>query len=71
MDIYVKLSKVVIEQKSFGVDLNKKRKQSDGEWLTAMGQARRYYSRLNKPERGDFIVACTILIYNNLKINNI
>lgn len=58
MDIYVKLSKVVIEQKSFGVDLNKKRKQSDGECLTAMEQARRYYSRLNKPERGDFIVAC-------------
>lgn len=58
MDIYVKLSKVVIEQKSFGVDLNKKRKQSDGEWLTAMGQAHRYYSSLNKPERGDYIIAC-------------
>ena len=33
IDLYVKLSKVVIEQKSFGVDLNKKRKQSIDEYL--------------------------------------
>lgn len=58
MDLYVTLSKVVIEQKSLGVDLNEKRKQSDGEPLNAMGQARRYYFSLNKPERGDYIMAC-------------
>ena len=58
MDLYVTLSKVVIEQKSFGVDLNEKRKQSDGDFLNAMGQAQRYYSNLNKPERGDYIMAC-------------
>lgn len=58
MDLYVTLSKVVIEQKSLGVDLNKKRKQSNGEELTAMGQARNYYFNLNKPERGDYIMAC-------------
>lgn len=58
MDLYVTLSKVVIEQKSLGVDLNKKRKQSNGDELTAMGQARTYYFNLNKPERGDYIMAC-------------
>lgn len=58
MDLYVLLSKVVIEQKSLGVDLNEKRKQSDGEPLNAMGQAQRYYFNLNKPERGDYIMAC-------------
>lgn len=58
MDLYVTLSKVVIEQKSYGVDLNEKRKQSDGEPMNAMDQARRYYFNLNKPERGDFIIAC-------------
>lgn len=58
MDLYVNLSKVVIEQKSLGVDLNKKRKQSNGEEYTAMEQARHYYFNLNKPERGDFIMAC-------------
>lgn len=58
MDLYVTLSKVVIEQKSLGVDLDEKRKQSDGEPLNAMGQARRYYFSLNKPERGDYIMAC-------------
>ena len=58
MDLYVTLSKVVIEQKSLGVDLNKKRKQSNGDELTAMGQARNYYFNLNKPERGDYIMAC-------------
>lgn len=58
MDLYVILSKVVIEQKSLGVDLNEKRKQSDGDILNAMGQAQRYYYNLNKPERGDYIMAC-------------
>ena len=58
MDLYVTLSKVVIEQKSLGVDLNKKRKQSNGDELTAMRQARNYYFNLNKPERGDYIMAC-------------
>lgn len=58
MDLYVTLSKVVIEQKSLGVDLNKKRKQSNGDELTAMEQARNYYFNLNKPERGDYIMAC-------------
>lgn len=58
MDLYVNLSKVVIEQKSLGVDLNKKRKQSNGEEYTAMEQAQHYYFNLNKPERGDYIMAC-------------
>ena len=58
MDLYVTLSKVVIEQKSLGVDLNEKRKQSDGDSLNAMEQAQRYYFNLNKPERGDYILAC-------------
>ena len=58
MDLYVNLSKVVIEQKSIGVDLNAKRKQSNGDELTAMEQAQSYYYHLNKPERGDYIVAC-------------
>lgn len=58
IDVYVKSSGVVIEQKSCGVDLLKPEEQSDGTPLTPMRQGKRYYDWLDKPLQGRYIVAC-------------
>lgn len=44
IDIYIKPSKVVIEQKSKGVSLDKKEEQSDKTMLSPFDQAQRYYN---------------------------
>lgn len=58
IDIYLKDTKVVIEQKSHYKDLMKPERQSDGEMLTAMEQGKRYYDWLDQPEQGRYIIAC-------------
>lgn len=64
IDIRVKTSKVVIEQKSLNVDLDKKYKQSGKDsngnevWLTPMEQAIRYYNNLDAPDQGRYVIAC-------------
>ncbi len=71
IDVYIPESKTIIEQKSKGVDLLKKKKQSDGSQLNAFEQARRYNSVLPHDENARWIVTCNfdrILIYN---MNNI
>ena len=52
IDIYIKPSKVVIEQKSKGVSLDKKEEQSDKTMLSPFDQAQRYYNWLDQPEQG-------------------
>lgn len=42
IDAYIPETKTIIEQKSRGISLLKKLKQSDGSMLTAFEQARRY-----------------------------
>lgn len=57
-DIYIRLSKTVVEMKSHDIDLNKEEKQSDGSMLTPLLQGKRYYDWLNKQEQGNYVVAC-------------
>ena len=64
IDIRVKTSKVVIEQKSNDVNLDAKQKQSGKDAngkpleLTPMDQAIRYYNNLDTPDQGRYAIAC-------------
>ena len=58
IDVYVKTSKVVIEQKSHNVNLDLKEKQSDGDILTPLEQGIRYFNNMDKPETGRYVIAC-------------
>ena len=56
IDAYISSTQVLIEQKSFNVDLNEKIKQSDGEFLTPFEQAKRYYGGLPHYENPRWII---------------
>lgn len=58
IDAIIKSTKVLIEQKSFGVDLSKKYRQSDGQLLTPYEQAKRYADNLPPELRPRFIIVC-------------
>lgn len=58
IDVYVKTSKVVIEQKSHDVCLDLKEKQSDGAMLTPLEQGIRYFEKMDKPDSGRYVIAC-------------
>ena len=64
IDIRVKTSKVVIEQKSRDVSLDEKQKQSGKDengneiWLKPIDQAIRYYNNLDQPDQGRYVIAC-------------
>lgn len=64
IDVYVKISKVVIEQKSHDINLDLKIKQSGKDsfgnevWLTPMDQGVRYFDKMNKPDTGRYVIAC-------------
>lgn len=58
IDAYLKETKVLIEQKSKEIDLNKPQKQSDGSFLTPFEQACRYNAALPFNERARFIIIC-------------
>ena len=58
IDIYFPKTKVLIEQKSFGVDLTKKILQSDGIFLTPFEQAKRYADALPYSMRPRWIIVC-------------
>ena len=64
IDIRVKTSKIVVEQKSNDVDLDVRQKQSGKDangneiWLTPMEQAIRYYNNLDTPDQGRYVIAC-------------
>ena len=64
VDIRVKTSKVLIEQKSRDVDLDKKQKQSGRDengnevWLKPIEQGIRYFNNINTPDQGRYVVAC-------------
>lgn len=58
IDVYVKTSKVVIEQKSHDVNLDLKEKQSDGAMLTPLEQGIRYFEKMDKPDSGRYVIAC-------------
>jgi len=64
IDIRVKTSKVIIEQKSKDVSLDEKQKQSGKDAngnpleLTPIDQGIRYYNNLNTPDQGRYVIAC-------------
>lgn len=58
IDAYIPHAKVLIEQKSAGIDLNKKARQSDGSELSPFEQARRYNDKLPYSKKARFIITC-------------
>lgn len=58
IDVYIPATKVLIEQKSIGKDLNKGYTQSDGTPLTPYQQAKRYANELPRREYPRWIVVC-------------
>ena len=67
MDVYIPETRVIIEQKSLGIDLEKAKKQSDGSELTPFGQAKRYNDELGLSKKARWIVTCNFerfLIYD-------
>lgn len=58
IDAYILETRVVIEQKSSNIELNKPEKQSDGSFLTPYQQARRYGGYLNDTERPRWTITC-------------
>jgi len=67
IDGYIPTSKVLIEQKSHGIDLRKTAKQSDGQELTPYEQGLRYATYLPTSEAPDFIITSNFqefLIYD-------
>lgn len=58
IDARISKTKVLIEQKSIGVDLKKEKLQSDGELCTPFGQAKRYISALPLSEHPRWVVLC-------------
>lgn len=64
IDVYVKPSKCLIEQKSRGVHLTGTKRvlyiddQGNQVQLTALEQATLYYNRLNRSEQGRYTIAC-------------
>ena len=58
IDGYIGKTRVLIEQKSSKVDLNKKEKQSDGSSLTPYEQAKKYADSLPVDEHPYYIVTC-------------
>ncbi len=67
IDAYIPATKVLIEQKSFDIDLHKGYKQSDGSILTPFQQAKRYANELPYSMRPRWVVVSnfqSILVYD-------
>ena len=67
IDAYIPSTHVMIEQKSFGKDLLKPIKQSNGSFLTPFQQAKRYVTELPLSQHPRWIVTCNFnefLIYD-------
>lgn len=58
IDGYIPSTKVMIEQKSLGKDLNKPIKQSDGSLLNPFQQAKRYITELPVSKHPRWVVTC-------------
>ena len=58
IDAIIPATRVLIEQKSRGIDLDKPVRQSDGEFLTPFEQAKRYADALPYSQKPRWIVVC-------------
>ncbi len=68
IDGYIASTKVLIEQKSRGVNLDRKIEQSGGIFLTPYEQAKRYADNLKNTERPNWIVVCN---FEEFRIHNL
>ena len=64
IDAYIPETKVMIEQKSLDIDLNKPAKQSDGSMLTPYQQAKRYSDELELSKKPRYIVVCNFQAFH-------
>lgn len=67
IDGYIDKTKVLIEQKALGKDLNKPIKQSDGSYLNPFQQAKRYITELPLSKHPRWVITCnfsTFLVYD-------
>ena len=64
IDAYIPETRVMIEQKSKDVDLNKLARQSDGSALTPYQQAKRYADQLPNSQRPRYIVVCNFQTFH-------
>ena len=64
IDAYIPETRVMIEQKSLDVDLNKPAKQSDGSMLTPYQQAKRYSDELELSKKPRYIVVCNFQTFH-------
>lgn len=78
IDCYVKPSKCVIEQKSYGISLDKKTAsyiddKNEKHEIDAIQQAQLYYNRLNQSDQGRYFIACNfnefVVVDNERKQN--
>lgn len=70
IDAYIARTKVLIEHKGFGKDLDQKISQSDEEFLTPLEQAQRYADALPQNEKPRWIITCNFAefrIYDTTK----
>ena len=58
IDVYLPLTRVIIEQKSININLENSYKQSDGSTKTPFEQAKRYSDWLPDSERARWIIVC-------------
>jgi len=70
IDAYIPASKVLIEQKSKGIDLARKAKQSDGSELSPYDQAFRYASYLPASEQPSYIITSNFSEFRIYDRNN-
>ncbi|MBR4384760.1 MAG: N-6 DNA methylase, partial [Selenomonadaceae bacterium] len=74
IDAIIERTGVLIEQKSFGIDLDRRIRQSDGEYLTPFEQAKRYAEALPYSTRPRWIVTCNFdefRIYDLAEVNSL
>ena len=67
IDAYIPSTRVLIEQKSIDVNLDKAAKQSDGTNATPFEQAKRYRDWLPASEQGRWIVVCN---FNEIRVHD-
>ncbi|MBR3748056.1 MAG: N-6 DNA methylase, partial [Selenomonadaceae bacterium] len=74
IDAIIERTGVLIEHKSFGVDLDGRIRQSDGEYLTPFEQAKRYAEAMPYSSRPRWIVTCNFAefrIYDLAEVNSL
>ncbi|MBO5754181.1 MAG: DUF559 domain-containing protein, partial [Proteobacteria bacterium] len=70
IDAYIAPTKVLIEQKSMDIDLNKAIKQSDGTLLTPFQQAKRYAAELPVSKHPRWVVTCNFKKFHVYDMEN-